>query len=149
MVIRELSQQECRDVLARVSVARLGCAQDNQPYVVPVYFAYDTDYLYVLTTLGQKVEWMRSNPKTCVEVDEILGEARWSSVIANGSYQELCVPQHEEELKHARKLLAQRYTWWQNAMSERQLKSGNELIAPLFFRIKIDSITGLTAHPDG
>lgn len=149
MVINELSDQQCRDILARVNIGRLGCAQDNQPYVVPVYFAYDSGYLYVLSTLGQKIEWLRSNPRTCVEVDEIKGESQWVSVIANGRYQELHEPQHEQELKTARKLLGQRLHWWENAMSERQMKSGKELIAPLFFRIQLDSITGLAASPGG
>lgn len=40
MVIREMSREECLGVLARGRLARLACARANQPYVVPVYFAY-------------------------------------------------------------------------------------------------------------
>lgn len=35
--------------------------------------------------------------------------------------------------------------WWQNAFAERQLRLGNHAIASLFFRIHVDSMTGLLA----
>jgi hypothetical protein len=41
--------------------------------------------------------------------------------------------------------LEQRSQWWLNTFAERQLKLGDKLIEPLFFRICIDSITGLRA----
>ena len=91
MVIRELSRVECLRVLAGASLARLACAKENQPYVVPVYLAYDeaSGCLYGFTTPGQKVEWMRANPLVCVEVDEIAAHDQWVSVIAIGRYEEL------------------------------------------------------------
>jgi len=66
MVISEMSAEECRDLLARVGFGRLASAHLNQPYIVPIYFAYDRDRLYGFTTLGRKIEWMRSNPLVCV-----------------------------------------------------------------------------------
>jgi nitroimidazol reductase NimA-like FMN-containing flavoprotein (pyridoxamine 5'-phosphate oxidase superfamily) len=66
-------------------------------------------------------------------------------VIINGIYQELPEPQYTDERTHARKLLEKRHCWWQNALGERQLKSSNALIAPIFFRIRIHSMTGLRA----
>ena len=41
MLIREMTEGECRDMLNRLSFGRLACARDNQPYVVPISFAYD------------------------------------------------------------------------------------------------------------
>jgi hypothetical protein len=58
MLIREMNAQECRDLLARLSTGRLGCARNNQPYIVPVYFAYEPDRLHGFSTVGQKIEWM-------------------------------------------------------------------------------------------
>ena len=145
MVVNEMSEKECRGLLSRTSIGRLGCSQDDQPYVVPIYFAFEPDYFYVLSTLGQKIEWMRANPKVCIEIDEIASESQWASVIVNGEFQELAEPQYTDERAHARKLLEKRYLWWQNALGERQLKSGQDLIAPTFFRIRINSMTGLRA----
>jgi len=145
MVINEMTEQECNTLLASASLGRLGCSLDNQPYVIPIHFAYEPGYVYVLSTFGRKTEWMRANPKVCIQVDEITNESRWMSVIANGRYQELPAPQFAEEREHAQKLLAKRYRWWLNALGERQLKVGDDLIAPLFFRICVDSMTGLRA----
>jgi nitroimidazol reductase NimA-like FMN-containing flavoprotein (pyridoxamine 5'-phosphate oxidase superfamily) len=89
MLIRDLTLQECQEMMIRTGFGRLGCAIDNQPYVVPIYFAYQPDHLYSFTTVGRKIEWMRKNPKVCVEVDEVVGHFRWMSVIVTGRYQEL------------------------------------------------------------
>jgi nitroimidazol reductase NimA-like FMN-containing flavoprotein (pyridoxamine 5'-phosphate oxidase superfamily) len=145
MVVNEISGQECRAVLARASIGRLGCALDNQPYVLPIYLACESDYMYVLSTFGQKIEWMRANPKVCVEVDEIASDFQWVSVIVNGRYQELPEPQYADERARAWKLLETHYRWWQTAFAERQLKAGDSLITPIFFCIRIDSMTGLGA----
>jgi uncharacterized protein len=149
MLVNEMNENECRDLLARSSIGRLGCSLDGQPYVVPIYFAYESDFLYILSTLGQKIEWMRANPKVCIEIDEIASESQWVSVIVNGHYQELPEPQFADERAHARKLLEKRYLWWQNALGERLLKSGKELVTPTFFRIQLVSMTGLRAVAEG
>ena len=145
MVINEMTKEECGAFLAKASLGRLGCSLDNQPYVVPIYFVYEPDYIYVLSTFGQKTEWMRANPKVCLEVDEIANQSQWISVIADGRYQELSEPQYTAERDHARTLLEKRCRWWQNALGERQLRLGDHSITPLFFRIHIDSLTGLRA----
>jgi hypothetical protein len=145
MAITQMTEEECRALLARASFGRLGCSRDDQPYVVPIYFAYEPEFIYVLSTFGQKTEWMRANPKVCLEVEEIENESHWMTVIASGRYQELPEPQYTAEREHARTLLEKRSRWWQNALGERQLRVGDHAIAPLFFRIHIDSISGLRA----
>jgi hypothetical protein len=145
MVINDMTAAECGAFLAGASLGRLGCSLDNQPYIVPVYFAYEPEYIYILSTLGRKIEWMRANSKVCLEVDEIANPSQWTSVIANGGYQELPAPQYTDEREHAEKLLRKRNLWWQGALGERQLRLGDELIDALFFRIHVDSMTGLRA----
>jgi uncharacterized protein len=94
VVIHEMSREECLRVLAGARLARLACAHENQPYVVPVYLAFHQPSsgkacLYGFTTPGQKVAWMRANPLVCVEVDEVAAYDQWVSVIAIGRYEEL------------------------------------------------------------
>jgi uncharacterized protein len=60
MRIVEISQDECKELLNRVLIGRLGCSLENQPYVVPVCFAYEPESLYVFSTLGKKIEWMQA-----------------------------------------------------------------------------------------
>lgn len=147
MVIDQMTERECVALATRSSLARLACALDNQPYIIPVHFAYDSGFIYVLSTFGQKIEWMRENPKVCVAIDEIVSDSQWSSVVVTGEYEELREPRHREEREHARELLERRNRWWQNAFAERQAKEGEHLVDPIFFRIKIDSMTGLRAEP--
>lgn len=149
MRIDELNETECREILGRVPMARLGCSLNDQPYVVPVGIAYEADSIYVFSTLGQKIKWMRSNPKACIQVDEIRSQSDWASVIANGEYQELPEPQFEQERAQARRLMQQRHHWWLNAMAERRILLRDVEITPLFFRIRIGSLSGLRATSEG
>src|SRR3974377_2446043 len=41
MRIVEIPHDECKELLNRLSIGRLACSLDNQPYVVPVCFAYE------------------------------------------------------------------------------------------------------------
>ena len=143
MRIDELNETECREILTRATGARLGCSFNDQPYIVPIGMAYEADSIYVFATFGQKIKWMRANPRVCVQVDEIRTQSDWVSVIANGEYQELPEPQFEHERARARALLQKRHHWWLNAMAERRIRLRDEEIEPLFFRIRISSVTGL------
>jgi uncharacterized protein len=150
MSIQVLTPTECREVLTRTNIGRLGLALDNQPYVVPIHFNLDGDHLYSFATLGQKIEWMRTNPKVCVEVEEILELRRWTTVIVSGSYEELVHTTHYEEFRlRARELFETRPEWWQPA-STRIDPHPNAM--PVIYRIRIDRVTGRQAFydaPDG
>ena len=145
MEVNDMAAEECKAVLEHASLGRLGCSCENQPYVVPIHSACDSGYLYVFSTFGQKVKWMRANPKVCVQTDEAQNQSEWISVIVNGQYEELPEPQYTAERKHASSLLAKRSHWWLNALGERQMRVGDKLIEPLFFRIRILSMSGLRA----
>ena len=55
--MRDDGEDECRAALGRVNFGRLACARDNQPYIVPIYFAYDGHHVYGFSTPGQKIDW--------------------------------------------------------------------------------------------
>jgi uncharacterized protein len=143
MLIRELTSPECYDVLKRSSIARLGCARDNQPYVVPVHVYFDGDFLYSFATLGQKIEWMRENPRVCVQVDEIVDRTRWVTVIAFGRYEELLhMPSQEADRERAKELFQSAPDWWQPAAANPR----RELRMAMIYRIHIESVTGRLAE---
>jgi len=123
-------------ILASASLGRLGCSRDNQPYVVPIYFGYEPDFIYVLSTFGQKTEWMRANPKVCLEVDEIANQSQWMSVIAIGRYQN-CPSPNIPPSGNTRDAVRKALLVWQNALGERQLRLGDHAIAPLFSAFKL------------
>jgi len=78
MLVHPLTSEQCHDVLSRAHLARLACSRADQPYVVPVSFAYDSDSqcLFSFSAVGKKIEWMRENPKVCLEIDDVEDQFR-------------------------------------------------------------------------
>ena len=149
MLIQELTKRECVEILTRLRFGRLGCSHDNQPYIVPIYFAYDDRHLYTFATVGQKIEWMRANPLVCVQADEIIDHYHWTSVIVQGRYEEL--PDSRErnpECTRAYELLRERAMWWEPASVARLRLVAAEKAVPIYYRVHIYRVTGRRASPD-
>lgn len=149
MFIHEMSIDECRSVLHKANVGRLACAHNGQPYTVPTNFAFDGTYLYGFTTLGQKIEWMRANPLVCLEVDEVIGQNQWMSIVVFGQYEELPdKPEYERARVRAHAVLQKRAMWWEPAYLSQKHREQTHSLTPIFYRIHIKKITGHRATPD-
>jgi len=146
MVIQEMTEQECRAMLAQRYVARLACARSNQPYIVPIHVDLDGDFLYGFATLGQKIDWMRLNPLVCLEIDEHMTDGHWASVIVLGHYEELPhTPEYEGSRAVAERLFQRHPVWWEPASIP---LATNEQRTSIVFRIRIVRVTGRRAAPD-
>ena len=146
MHIEEMTFGECRALLARTHVARLACALNNQPYVVPIHVAFDGVSLYGYSTLGQKIEWMRQNPLICLEIDEIVGATQWESVVVFGNYEELLsTPEYEDSRREAERLFQRRPMWWEPASVP---LAGRGQRLRILFRLQLHGLTGRRAVPD-
>ena len=142
MRIHELTTEECTEVLSRVNLGRLACARSDQPYVVPIHFSFDAERqcLYSFATLGQKVRWMRENPKVCLEIEEIVDKDQWTTVVVIGRYEEIQSAPHEAEARRrAEHLFQQRPEWWFPAAAK---VSSTEHAEIVIYRIKIGRMTG-------
>jgi nitroimidazol reductase NimA-like FMN-containing flavoprotein (pyridoxamine 5'-phosphate oxidase superfamily) len=147
-MIEEMTRQACLHLLARTELYRLACAQENQPYIVPFYLAYDNNSLYGFSTIGQKIEWMRANPLVCVEADEIVNGQEWSSVIILGRYEELPdTSEYQPERAVAYNSLQKRASWWEPGSLKTVLHDTERPLVAVFFRIHIARITGHRASP--
>jgi hypothetical protein len=146
MHIHDMTEGECRAELERVSVGRLGCARDDQPYVIPMRFSYDGAHLYGFSTLGKKIDWMRSNPLVCVEFDERTSHSQWVSVVVSGRYQALPDPPYFELARvRAHGALRKLPNWWEPAFVA--TRDGQRL-TPVFYRIQVMHLTGHRATPE-
>jgi hypothetical protein len=76
-----MTLEECRTALKREGFARLACLRGNEPYIVPIDFAYQGEYLFGFSSVGQKLEWVRASPRVCVEIDAVTNRDQWLSVI--------------------------------------------------------------------
>lgn len=148
MVIDKMLPVDCEIVLARAGFGRLACARDDQPYIVPIYFGHQPHHLYGFATSGQKIEWMRANPRVCVQVDEITGPDDWSSVVVLGRYEELPATDEYQRLREwAKSLLEKRSFWWQPGYAAAQVRSNPGKYASIFYCIHIQEMSGLRATP--
>ena len=145
MRIHELNAAECEEILARSDLGRLGCARENQPYIVPIHFAFDSARrcLYAFSTVGQKIDWMRHNPKVCVEVEDVTDKNHWTTVLAFGRYEEMDdSPADKAALKAAENLFSERPEWWLPAAAK---VGSRERHAMVIYRIQIDRLSGRRA----
>jgi len=146
MVIHELTAADCEALLARTNLGRLACSRDNQPYIIPVSYSFDpyTHSLYCFSTLGQKIQWMRLNPRVCVEVDEIIDRFHWTTVLVMGRYEELGdSPPNNSARQRAQRLFEERDTWWLPGAGK--LAGSTEHGQPVIYRIHIDKVSGRRA----
>jgi uncharacterized protein len=149
MLISEITRDECRRRLGEATLCRLACAEDAQPYVVPVYLAAHGDYLYGVSSLGKKIEWMRANPLVCVEIDDVKSADEWTTLIVFGSYEELPdTLDHKLTRSRAYDLLRKRAMWWQPAYVAVAGHDQSTTLTPVVYRIRIDRVTGRRALPE-
>jgi nitroimidazol reductase NimA-like FMN-containing flavoprotein (pyridoxamine 5'-phosphate oxidase superfamily) len=138
-----MSDKECWNALGSAGFGRLACARDGQPYIVPIFFAVTGDHVYSFSMTGQKLEWMRDNPRVCLEIDSVTSWNDWTSVIAFGRYQELPeTPDWHAERRRAHRLLEQRAMWWQPGAVMLAGNDAREGASPVFFRIIVERMTG-------
>ena len=97
-------------------------------------------HLYGFSTLGQKFEWMRSNPLVCLEIDERTSHPQWMTVVVSGRYEELPdTPEFRPERVQAHEVLQKRVMWWEPAYVATEHR---EQLTPILYRIYIKQITG-------
>ena len=146
MIITEMDKSECMALLGSSQVGRLACARGGQPYVVPITFAADGNFLYGFSLVGRKIDWMRDNPAVCVQVDEYRAAREWRCVVVYGRYEELPdLIGWKVQRERAWSLLSRHAQWWEPG----GLKPMVEAPTPhLFYRIIIDEITGRHARDD-
>ena len=81
---RDLSKEECLNLLSAARYGRLGLAKGVQPYVVPMSYVFSDGRIYLHSRGGgMKMDFASANPRVCFQVDS-LDKGHWSSVIAFG-----------------------------------------------------------------
>lgn len=146
MIVRELSQAACSDLLGSHRLARLACTSEGHPYVVPIHYAYADGCAHAFTMPGKKLEILRTNPRAALLV-EVRGEGHgWKSVLAEGRFEEL--PDRigfKRERDHAWTLLSQHAAWWEPGALKPDRQPMVQQSTHVFFRIWIEHMSGREA----
>ena len=98
----QLNEEQTEQLLKQQYMGRIGCADGNTVYVVPIGYVYDGTNVYAHSTEDTKIDLMRKNPNVCFEVDDVSDISNWQSVIAWEIYEELA--EGEERLDAIKKL---------------------------------------------
>jgi nitroimidazol reductase NimA-like FMN-containing flavoprotein (pyridoxamine 5'-phosphate oxidase superfamily) len=87
MPVKEMTSTEIEQFLTCARVGRLGVSLKDEPYVVPVGYAYSNGEIFFHTcNKGLKMDSIKRNPNVCFEVDEALSDAStFKSVIIFGT----------------------------------------------------------------
>jgi uncharacterized protein len=140
----ELTNDQATNMLLSHAFGRLACTDGRQPYIVPVTYAYDGEYLYGQTNEGTKLNLLRKNPNVCFEVDQMTDMRNWKSVIIYGKFEEL----KGEEAENARAIFLKTVFPLMTNYSvhgfEHEVTSGiddSKRIKFVMYRIKIEKIT--------
>ena len=97
-----LPNEQIEALLASAVVGRIACCahgaagDDGRPFLVPLAYGYDGEAVYAHSRPGRKIRLMRAQPLVTVEVDQAEAPDRWQSVIAEGRYEEITLPDQRE-----------------------------------------------------
>jgi nitroimidazol reductase NimA-like FMN-containing flavoprotein (pyridoxamine 5'-phosphate oxidase superfamily) len=134
-----LSNEEARRLLLTARVGRLGCIVNGEPYVVPINYYLEGDYLYSHSLPGLKITGLRENPNACVQVDEMETDLHWRSAIGFGKYEEITKPTERADIFNRLLRSFPMLTPVESALAVDG--SAPEVIV---FRIKIERVTGVS-----
>lgn len=87
--IEDMKDADAREVFTRIGYGHLGCCDDNKPYVVPIHYSYNGEFVYIYTTEGRKADILEHNPEVCLQAEEVESNEAWKSVMAFGSVERL------------------------------------------------------------
>lgn len=136
MMIGKLTNEDALKILGAGRLGRLACIADGEPYVVPINYFFDGENIYMHSLAGKKIAALRSNPRACLQVDEIEDPYHWRSVIAYGNYEEIS---DEQERERVMADLFQRMPH----LTPVESKMAKGLSQAIVFRLKVDSLTAV------
>lgn len=137
--VEDMSPAEMHALLQRESFGHLGCARDGRPYVVPMNYAYDGKELYFFTTEGMKTQFIDSNSKVCLQVEEVTDSANWRSVMVVGEAERLT---RIDDTQRAMRVITERNPSLTPAISATQVDALGRAVEIALYRITPELMDG-------
>jgi len=140
-------KNEIIKIIRSSQVCRLGLADDNKPYIVPLCFGYKDNTLYFHSAQeGKKVEIIKKNPNICFEFDQdskvVQAEkpcswgVKYKSIIGFGKVQIL---ESLNEKREALKIIMSQYS-----PDNHEFKD-SAITKTFVFKVEVSEITGKQA----
>lgn len=141
--IVEMNNNEMDEMLTATHYGHLGCAEGGRPFVVPVHFSFHGGHLYVYTTEGKKSAIIRDNPSVCLQVESVIDDGDWRSVVVNGLAERIEDP---EEKQAALEIVLAVNPKLTPAVSVKWANNWIRENVEVIYRIRPDSMTGRQAR---
>lgn len=139
------NRDDISQVIKKCQVCRIGLAMENKPYIVPVSFGYDGNFIFFHSSRkGKKIDYIAANSAVCFEFEHgaklVPHEQKacdWSfsfqSVIGYGRVEELVSPEDKTEGLNQimKQYSSQAWTFGDDALNTLRV-----------WRIDIESMTG-------
>lgn len=147
---REITDEnELKSIMERGKYGIIGLSRDNEPYVVTLNYGYDkagNALFFHCGKEGQKIDFIKSNPRACVTIIEDNGfdvnscEHKYKSVILHGK---ICLINDAGETGRAMRLMIMQLEKKAPEKLIERLKTGNRDFDNLqILKFTIDKITG-------
>ena len=140
-----LNDNQINNLLSSNVVGRLACTDGDKPYIIPITYTYDGEYIYGQTDMGKKLKILKRNHHVCFEVDQMNDLQNWQSVIIYGEFEEL----KKKDIETGREILFSSIFCMETGNSvhahEHEVTATleeEEQVKCVMFRIKIKTITG-------
>jgi uncharacterized protein len=142
---REITDRGQMDAIIREShVCHLGLSDQGRPYIVPLNFGYDGEYLYFhVANKGRKLDIIRANNRACFEFDVLVRlvtddvACKWTSeyrsVMGAGTVE---IITDEDGKRHGLEQLMAQYSRADFTFN------GGELRSVIILKLHIDEISG-------
>lgn len=144
-MIGALTNTEMENLLHSQLVGRLACIQGDEPYIVPMAYAYDGKSILGQTVPGLKLRLLRAHPKVCFEVDQMVDLRNWKSVLIFGTFKETAdamIPQARRWLFNRIYPLSTPARVHAHEHKVESIPSDETRLKPVLFSIEIDRMTG-------
>ncbi len=144
-MVGNLNESEIDNILSSQTVGRIACIDGKHPYIIPVSYTYDGEYIYGQTREGIKLRILRKNPNICFEADVMMDMANWKSVVIRGVFEEL----KGDEAEKTRAILSKKFftlmTGFKVHHHQHDVTSvidDSNHIKPVLYRIRIKQKSG-------
>lgn len=141
-MLTELTTVIIDSMLVNQYIGRIACAADDRILIEPVMYYYDGKAILGLTREGTKTELLRKNPHVAFEIDELIREGVWYSVVLEGTFEEL----QGDERDYALYLLEHRkipvFAGEKMGFPGEIAPAHHPVVYPVVYRIQIQRKTG-------
>jgi hypothetical protein len=143
----ELNSDQINNLLTSQLIGRLACSDGLYPYIIPMAYTYDGEYIYGQTEEGKKIDILRKNPNVVFQIDSYLDIFNWQSVIIFGQFEEI----NNEEDYYAKNIILRKIMpfmthtsihHYEHSTIETINPEVNYITKKIIFKISINEKTG-------